>query len=128
MDSDCHIIPIGAVKKIPLKEIRQNEAFTGLTADNAFEVKNYVHFRAPLGKAKVELNKRNEGIYNNDFLDNAADDVPSGAWSVIRDTSGTVACLRNKLWPGFYTYHKVNTDIFGSCYVGNGCKALDMPF
>ena len=128
IDSDCHIVPIGSVKKIPLKEVRLNEAFNGLPADQAFEVGNYVHFRAPLGKAKIELNKRNEGIYNNDFLDNAADDIPSGSWSTLRDTSGTVAVLRNKLWPGFYTFHKVNTNISGCCYIGNGVKALDMPF
>lgn len=111
-----------------MKEIRQNEAFCGLSADQAFDIKNYVHFRAPLGKAKIELNRRNEGIYNNDFLDNACDDIPTGSWSTLRDTSGTVACMRNKLWPGFFVFHKVNTDIHGCCYIGTGVKALDMPF
>ena len=128
VDSDCHIVPKGSIKKIPLKEIRRNEAFTGLKADEAFEINNYVHFRAPLGKKKIELNKRNEGVYNNDFLDNASDDIPMNVWSKTRDTSGNVAILRNKLWPGFYTYHTANTNIYGSFYVGNGIKALDMPF
>lgn len=116
------------MKKTPLNELRRNEAFRGLKADEAFEIKNFSHFRLPVHKDKVELNARNEGIYNNDFLDCAADDIPKGVWSIIKDTSGTVSILRNKMWPGFTTYHKANTKIYGSFYVGNGCKDLDMPF
>lgn len=128
IDSDCHIVPKGAVKKIPLKEIRLNEAFRGLKANEAFDIANYTHFRAPMHKKKVELNLRNEGVYNNDFLDNACEDVPCGSWSVLKDTTGCVSVIRNKLWPGYYSYHKVNTAIYGGFYSGNGCKALDMPF
>jgi hypothetical protein len=47
IDSDCHIVPIGSIKKIPLKEVRKNEAFRGLKGDQVFDLKNYVHFRAP---------------------------------------------------------------------------------
>ena len=32
IDNDCHIVPKGAIKKIPIKEIRRNEAFKGLKA------------------------------------------------------------------------------------------------
>ena len=128
IDSDCHIVPKGSVKMIPLKEIRKNEAFRGLKANEAFDISNYSHFRAPMHKAKVEMNQRNEGVYNNDFLDCASEDIPAGAWSVLKDTSGTVACIRSKLWPGFYSYHKCNTNIYGGFYSGDGCKALDMPF
>ena len=128
IDSDCQIVPRGAIKKTPLKEIRKNEAFRGLKADECFDVGNYYHFRAPMHKKKVELNKRNEGIYNHDFLDNAGSDIPVGTWSVLKDTTGTVAVLRSKLWPGFYGYHKANTKLYGGFYLGTGCKALDIPF
>ena len=128
IDNDCHIVPKGAIKKIPLKELRRNEAFKGLKAQQAFEAANYCHFRPPQDKAKVELNNRNEGIYNNDFLDCVNDDLPIGCWSILKDTSGSVSVMRNKMWPGFYSYHKCNTSVYGSLYVGNGCKALDMPF
>lgn len=121
-------MPRGSVKKIPLKEIRLNEAFRGLKVDQAFDIGNYVHFRAPLNKDKVELNARNEGIYNDDFLDNATQDIPTGAWSVLRDTAGTTAVIRNKMWPGFYSFHKANTRVYGSFYIGNGVKQLDLPF
>lgn len=74
------------------------------------------------------MNARREGIYNNDFLDNADEDKPVGTWSVQKDTLGSTAVLRSKLWPGFYAYHKTNSNIYGSMYIGNGCKALDIPF
>lgn len=128
MDNDCHLVPKGSVKKIPLNEIRRNEAFRGLRADQSVDISNYSHFRLPISKEKVELNARNEGIYNNDFLDSATDDIPKGCWSILRDTTGTVAVLRNKMWPGFTVYHRANTNVYGCFYIGNGCKALDMPF
>lgn len=128
IDHDCHVVPRGAVKKTPLKELRRNEAFKGLKADQAFNTCHYSHFRMPVHKDKVDMNNRNEGVYNNDFLDSIVDDLPKGTWSVMKDTSGTVCVLRSKMWPGFSFYHKVNTDLYGSFYVGNGCKALDMPF
>lgn len=121
-------MPRGAVKKTPLNEVRKNEAFKGLKADEAFDVANYVHFRAPLLKKNVELNQRKEGVYNHDFLDNAAEDIPKGSWSILRETMGKTAILRSKLWPGFYGFHKTNSDVYGSVYIGNGCKALDIAF
>ena len=128
IDSDCQIVPRGAVKKIPLNEVRKNEAFKGLKADQAFSVENYFHFRDPLIKKNIDLNARKEGVYNNDFLDNACEDIPKGSWSILKDTLGSTAVLRSKLWPGFYAYHKTNSTIYGCFYVGNGCKALDIPF
>lgn len=38
IDNDCHLVPRGSIKKTPMNEIRRNEAFRGLTADQAFEV------------------------------------------------------------------------------------------
>lgn len=128
IDFDCNIMPKGALKKIPLNEIRKNEAFRGLHADQAFHCDNYVHFRPPCQKAKVELNARNEGVYNNDFLDNVGQDIPVNSWSVMKDTTGTVSVLRNRMWQGYYFYHKVNTNVFGGLYIGNGCKNVDLPF
>ena len=128
IDSDCQIVPRGAIKKTPLDEISKNEAFKGLKASDAFQVNNYFHFRAPLLKKNVEMNARKEGIYNNDFLYNAEEDLPKGTWSVLRDTMGNVVVLRSKAWPGFYAFHKTNSDIYGGFYVGNGCKSLDISF
>lgn len=128
VDTDCTIVPMGAVKKTPLNEVRKNEAFKGLKADQAFDVSNYVHFREPLLKKNIELNNRKEGIYNHSFLDNASEDLPKGGWTVMKDTLGKTATLRSKLWPGAFTYHKINSQNYGSVYIGNGIKALDIPF
>ena len=46
----------------------------------------------------------------------------------MKDTLGKTAILRNKLWPGAYTYHKINSANYGSVYIGNGIKALDILF
>ena len=121
-------MPKGAVKKTPLKEIRRNEAFRGLRADCAFELSSYSHYRVPVHKEKVDLNNRNDSIYNNDFLDCITQDLPCNAWSLVRDTSGCVSILRNKMWPGFAFYHKVNTNIYGNFYCGSGVKSIDLPF
>lgn len=128
VDSDCTIVPMGSVKKTPLNEVRKNEAFRGLKADQAFDVSNYVHFREPLLKKNIELNVRKEGVYNHAFLDCAAEDLPKGGWTVMADTLGKTAILRSKLWPGAYSYHKINSQNYGSVYIGNGIKALDIPF
>jgi hypothetical protein len=61
-------------------------------------------------------------------MDAVCDDIPVGGWNVQKDSSGTVSVIRNKMWPGFCSYHKANTKIYGGFYMGNGCKALDMPF
>jgi len=113
---------------IPLNELRKNEAFKGLKASEAFSIENYVHFREPKLKENIELNLRKEGIYNHDFLDNAREDLPVGQWTILKDTLGKTAILRSKLWAGFYGFHQVNTDSYGGCYIGNGCKAVDIPF
>ena len=88
-----------------MNEVRRNEAFKGLKAADAFSISNYVHFREPFLKKNIELNLRNEGIYNHNFLDNASEDLPKGSWSILQDTFGKTAVIRSKLWPGFYAYH-----------------------
>lgn len=128
IEHDCQIVPKGALKMTPLNELRKNEAFRGLKLDQASKVENYYHFRAPVLKKNVELNQMREGVYNNDFLDNASEDLPAHHWSVHKDTLGSLAVLRSKLWAGFYAYHKVNSSIFGALYVGTGCKNRDAPF
>ena len=112
----------------PLNNVRKNEAFKGLSSGEAFSIHNYYHFRAPIHAQKVALNARKEGVYNDDFLDNIEEDYPKNAWSMLQDTLGQVAVLRNKLWPGFAFTHKSNSNIYCGFYVGGGIKSLDVPF
>jgi radial spoke head protein 9 len=128
IDNDCSIVPVMSFKMTPIKEVRRNEAFRGLKKDAVFQFENYAHFRKPLTKDKKEQLERDEAIYNHKFLDEITSDLPKGSWNLLKDTSDSVAVLRNTLWPGYYAYHRCNTPIFGGVYMGNGIKNLDLPF
>ena len=72
--------------------------------------------------------QRDEAVYNANFLDDISADFPKSSWSLVKDTTGAVANLRNNLWPGFYSFHRVNTTVFGSLYIGDGIRNNDLPF
>ncbi len=96
--------------------------------DHAFKIEAYQHFRQAVNKEKREQIDRDDAIYVDTFLDDITNDWPKGTWNILKDTSESVAVIRNKLWPGYYAYHRVNTGIFGAAYIGNGIKNLDLPF
>lgn len=108
--------------------MRRNEGFKGLRGPAAFKLENYVHFRAVLSKEKRDLIDRDDGIFNPNFLDTLSSDPLKGAWSIQKDTTESVAIIRNKLWPGYYAYHRVGSAIYGSLYIGNGLRNNDLPF
>jgi radial spoke head protein 9 len=63
-----------------------------------------------------------------DFLDNLVQDQPQGVWSIqVSNDEVSVNC-KNLLWPGYYAFHKLNTNIFGSAYIGDGIKNIDLAF
>ena len=128
IERSCQACPKGAFKLTPLHSVQRNEAFKGLSAEEAFEVKNWFHLRKLEHKDKVEQMQRNESVYNNEFLDCVDKDLPAKAWSVLKDTTGTLATLRNSLWPGYYAFHKVRTNVYGSLYFGDGIRSNDLPF
>jgi radial spoke head protein 9 len=45
IENDCHIIPQGSFKLTASHEVERNEAFNGLLPTEAFDLKNYSHFR-----------------------------------------------------------------------------------
>jgi len=128
IDVNCLIVPKGSFKLIPLGEIRRNEAFKGLSIQDAFELKNYVHLRSVQQREKKEQLLRGDSVFNHDFLDEATKDFPINTWTVMSDTLKTTSVLRSKLWPGFYAFHRSNSSIHGCMYFGNGLKNLDIPF
>lgn len=128
IEKECQAVPLGSFKYLPIHEVRRNEGFKGLRGPAAFKLENYVHFRAVLSKEKRDLIDRDDGIFNPNFLDTLASDPLKGAWSIQKDTTESVAILRNKLWPGYYAYHRVASAIYGSLYIGNGLRNNDLPF
>lgn len=77
---------------------------------------------------KKELIARNQAVYNPNFLDSVGEDRPMQAWSIVADTSKTVATLRSQLWPGYFAYHRVKTPVYGSVYIGDGMPNVNLPF
>ena len=69
IEYDCSIIPVGAVKMIPLGELRLNDNFSGLNEKELELFSSYLHFRPPTTEEKIEVIKRGESILNFNFLD-----------------------------------------------------------
>lgn len=128
IENNCAVIPKGSYKFTPLKEAVRNEAFRGLNKDSGFSLSNWQHFRSISQSEKVGLLQRDEAVYNNSFLDEVVCDFPKNCWSLVRDCTESVANLRNNLWPGFYAFHRLNTPLYGSLYIGDGVRNNDLPF
>lgn len=108
--------------------MRKNEAFHGLAREQAFQLDGYQHFRPIQQKEKLAIAQREEAVYNNAFLDEITVDLPKNSWSLVRDCTDSVVTIRSLLWPGFYSFHRVNTPVFGGVYVGYGIRNQDLPF
>jgi radial spoke head protein 9 len=128
IENDCQVVPIGSVKLTPLHEVRKNEAFKGLTHDNAFLEESYLHFRSAQTKEKKELIQKDDAIFRQDFLESIAQDDIKGSWSVQPDTTRTQVIIKSLQWPGYYAYHRLKSKIFGGLYIGDGIKNVDLPF
>ena len=130
IENDCHVIPQGAIKLTVAHEVARNVSFKGLGADEAFKLSSYSHFRNVQTKDKKEGLEKDDAIYQRNFLDDvSADKPPHGCWCIQRDAAtGTIAVLRNLMWPGSYAFHKAGTKVFGSIYIGDGLKNTDLAF
>lgn len=128
IENDCQVVPVGSVKLTPLHEVRKNEAFKGLDSKTAFLEESYLHFRSAQTKDKKELNQKDDAIFRPDFLESIAQDDIRGSWSVQPDTTKCQVMIKSLLWPGYYSYHKLKTKIFGGLYIGDGIKNVDLPF
>ena len=67
-------------------------------------------------------------ILNSNFLDNLESDLPQGVWSLQLDHQLKNVNVRNLFWPGYYAFHRLNSGVFGSVYIGDGIKNSDLPF
>ena len=45
IENDCQICPVGAYKMTPEHQVRRNEAFKGLSCEDAIRLDSYMHFR-----------------------------------------------------------------------------------
>ncbi len=128
IEEECHVIPEGSLKLTPIQEARPNEAFTGLCKETAFDAAKYLHFTPPHTKEKHEQMDRDDSIFTGDWLDSITTDPIKGAWTIHPDVTGSVAQVRNLVWPGYSAYHKIGTGIHASFYIGNGKMNSDLAF
>jgi radial spoke head protein 9 len=129
IDKNCQIVPCGAFKKNTIGEVSPNDAFSGIEVTKVEDLNNYMHLRPVEQPDKKELAGREEDIFNHEFLDNVALDVPFSSWSVQKDPiNALVVTIRSRLWPGYYAYHRANTNLYGGVYMGDGIKNIDLMF
>jgi len=129
IENECHIVPKGSFRLTDQHEVRRNNAFRGLSIDQACQLENYSHFRAVQDHVKQANLEKDECVFSPDFLDEAADCHTKGSISAVRaSTKQNVAMMRNHQWPGYTTYHVAGTSQHGAFYFGEGLKNLDLAF
>ena len=128
IDHDTSVVPVGSFKMLPINELRRNDLFEGLSSEDLDKKEKYVHFRPVENQEKKDKIAMGKAVFDFDFLDSIADDPIKDSWSIHLDSTKTTSTLRNLIWPGYFAYHKANTDEFGGVYIGYGIKNIDIPF
>ena len=128
IDHDTSIVPFGAYKMLPISEIRRNDLFEGLSSDDLDKKEKYLHLRPVENQEKKDKIDMGKAVLNFDFLDSIVEDPIKDCWSVHVDNMKTICTLRNLVWPGYFAYHKANTNEFGGVYIGHGIKNVDIAF
>ena len=128
IDHDTSVVPVGGFKMLPINELRRNDLFEGLSSDDLDKREKYGHLRPVENQEKKDKIAMGKAVFDFDFLDSIADDPIKQSWSIHVDSTRTVCTLRNLVWPGYFAYHKANTDEFGGVYIGYGIKNIDIPF
>ena len=129
IEHQCQVVPVGSFRKNNLGYVQKNEAFRGLKIKDLTSLDSYMHLRPCVQKDKIDQASREEDIFCHDFLDNAALQNPDQSWSISKDEFNLAnIVLRSRVWPGFTAFSRANAPVYGSLYIGNGLKQLDLPF
>ena len=128
IDHDTSSVPLGAYKMLPISEIRRNDLFEGLSSDDLDKKEKYLHLRPVENQEKKDKIDMGKAVLDFDFLDSIVEDPIKDCWSIHVDNMKTICTLRNLVWPGYFAYHKANTNEFGGVYIGHGIKNVDIAF
>jgi hypothetical protein len=79
----------------PIHEVRENEAFKGLSVENSSNLEFYQHFRKVQQKDKRDQIDRDDAIFCHKFLDTISKDSPAGCWSLHKDASKSVVSKKS---------------------------------
>ena len=73
------------------------------------------------------IHREDAGLKPN-FMDEISEDRIKGSWSIIKDMTGTTACIKSLVWPGYFAYCTAHTNMFGGIYMGFGIRNKDLAF
>ena len=128
IDFETSIFPQGAIKLIPIHELRRNDNFKGLKSVELKDITKYSHFRKITQPEKKENIEKDEAIFRFDILDDLNKGKYKNTWTFQLDSTGNIVNIRSLLWPGYFAFHKAETNLYGGAYFGDGIKNADMPF
>ncbi|XP_008216270.1 radial spoke head protein 9 homolog [Nasonia vitripennis] len=128
INHEAAVVPRGAWFKTTDGKIVLNTSFEGLESSESRQLKSYLHARPAQNKWNANLLTRQDYNLALDFLDTIAEDVPPECWNLQFAQGGRLALLHSLYWPGMMFYHKTNSPHYGSLYVGNGKKNMDLLF
>merc|ERR1719473_1448005 len=124
IDTECAIVPKGALCMAPTGAVKGNALFAGLSTPDASSLASYVFANKPLPKNVLAGSAAN----SMDFLMPATSITPTGALCPHLDEATGVTTIRSLLWPGSVAYAKAGSKEFGYCYFGTGQKNGDIAF
>jgi len=128
VDDCCALAPKGALLLDARHRVVQSPSFRGLSADQAMDLKSYVHWRNPKQADKIKVRETKGLTQTTDFLDTIHADEPAGCWSTIFEPSACLATLRSNVWPGFVAFASLSGPSYGYVYFGNGVQNTDIAF
>lgn len=126
IEVECATTPVGAVVLLPIHELRWNPNFSAPELKTTLQKSHWMHFREPSDPLKKANIEKDDAIFRRDLLDGIEDDLPRGCWSLQASFSKEWVTLRNYVWAGFLAYLNLEHSTFGYCYIGNGCKNVEL--
>ena len=124
IDTECAMLPAGALIKQPSGKVEDSQTFKGLPYSKATSLKSYVHINKP-----KEVSVNSDAITAaTDFLTSCDEMEPKGALVCKFDESINTVTWRSLTYEGFFGYTIVGTPVHGYCYFGSGQKNYDIAF
>ena len=128
IENDVQCVPRDSYRVTAEHELRPNTHFYGLQPQNARFADNWLHFRAPQTEEAKKAMDNDMVVFDNNFLDQIGLDKPAGSWSLQLDSRCKNVSVRSLLWPGYFAFHRLGSDLFGGVYMGEGSKNIDLAF
>jgi len=128
IDFDTIVVPQGAYLVGATHQVLKNKTFEGLDHSLASKLGSYYHFREPTKLGRKSILEKRGMVKSTQFLDPISEDTPSGVWSLQSSPDERTVSIRSLLWPGYFFFHRVNSNSYGGAYFGDGKKNAAILF